>query len=595
MPRKPIKRCAIYTRKSSEDGLELEYNSLHAQRDAAEAFIKSQKHEGWRVIKQSYDDGGISGGHMERPALQQMLNDLKAGKIDIVVVYKVDRLSRSLADFAQMMKVFDDHEVSFVSVTQQFNTSSSMGRLTLNVLLSFAQFEREVTGERIRDKIALSKKKGRWTGGVPPLGYDAAGGKLVVNDNEVEVVKQCFELYLESSGLIETINKLNNKGLKTKHFVSAKGRVYEAKPWIAKQLHRLLTQPIYHGMVQHKGELFQGVHEAIIDDELWNRVQAKLRDHQPEFQQGADSKGSSLNANSRLQHPLKGFLHTDDGFALTPTYTSKKIKHPDNTTIRKRYRYYVSQQAIGQGYESSKIKTVNALILETSVQQIIAQALPTLADYISLENFSPEKIKQNLEEHALYLSSIEVHESDFVKIIHLLAPKITLGTDSITIRLELTNLKLLMSPEPKRDIVHLKPPSEQFDLKVDVKNEVVVLKANVNLRCSRGKTELVSSETGKVITPIHRVPNTTLIQVIVQAEFWRQQMIDSPTKSLTEIMRPHKVKPNYVRRLINAAYLAPEIKRAIFQGTQPPELQAQDLIQKHSMDWQVQKKELGFV
>ena len=465
MPKKPTKRCAIYTRKSSEEGLELEYNSLHAQRDAGEAFIKSQKQEGWKVIKEAYDDGGISGGHMERPALQRMLSDLKAGKIDVIVVYKVDRLSRSLADFAQMMKVFDDHEVSFVSVTQQFNTSSSMGRLTLNVLLSFAQFEREVTGERIRDKMALSKKKGRWTGGVPPLGYDSGEGKLKVNTEEAEVVQQCFKLYLESSGLIETSKQLNNLGLRTKHYVSSRGRVYESKPWVAKQLHRVLTHPIYYGMVQFKGELYEGQHEAIVEDKLWEKVQRKLREHQPQ-------KDVEQLSAGHIQHPLKGYVHTDDGFALTPTFTSKKLPQ---TTARKRYRYYVSQRAISQGYESSKIKTVNAIILETAVQSMISQALPQMGSEIHLEEFSREEVERRLRDSAQYFTSLGVHESGFIRLIHLLAPKIILGTDKIEICLEIENLKQLLIEGTKAENSKVKSLENFPNIQMKFKNKVIRL------------------------------------------------------------------------------------------------------------------------
>lgn len=317
------KRCAIYTRKSSEEGLEQEYNSLNAQRDAAEAFIRSQKHEGWRPITEGYDDGGISGGHMERPSLQRLIRDITAGKIDVVVVYKVDRLSRSLADFAQLMQLFDKHGVSFVSVTQQFNTSSSMGRLTLNVLLSFAQFEREVTGDRIRDKIALSKKKGMWMGGIPPLGYDVVEGKLKINPAEAEVVLTCFRTYLRCSGLIETVLELNRHGLKTKSFTSSKGRIQEGRSWIAKQLHRVLTQPIYRGMVRHKEELFDGEHEAIVDEALWNEVQHKLREHKPDFRKIGGHLNATAVRQTQLVHPLKGFIHSVDGHALTPTYTNK--------------------------------------------------------------------------------------------------------------------------------------------------------------------------------------------------------------------------------------------------------------------------------
>jgi len=594
MQKKKISRCAIYTRKSSEDGLEQEYNSLHAQRDAAEAFIKSQKHEGWKIIKQHYDDGGISGGHMERPALQELFNDLRAGKIDVVVVYKVDRLSRSLADFAQMMKVFDDHQVSFVSVTQQFNTSSSMGRLTLNVLLSFAQFEREVTGERIRDKIALSKKKGRWTGGVPPLGYNAKEGVLTINVDEAAVVEQCFQLYLKASGLIETVNKLNKKGLRTKHFVSAKGRVYASKPWIAKQLHRVLTQPIYYGMVHHKGELFEGQHEPIIDAEIWKKTQQKLREQQPDFQKKIAS--NNIDGIEFVQHALKGYVFTDDGYALTPTFTSKTTKASDGTSTKKRYRYYVSQKAIGEGYASSEVKTINAVLLEKTVQQMIAQTLPALSDNLHSDETTKKQIQINLEKYAHYLLSLDAHEERFQQAITTLQPKIQVGKNSISVRISLTSVNSILASPHNNKGVNNGPSSSSLIPKVEkyfFSNEVEIV-AKVNLKFARGKTELIDSNTGKVVSPSQTCPNSNLIQTIVQAEFWRQQILENPSKSLTEIMKPYSVSTNYVRRLLNAAYLAPDIKRAIFQGTQPQGLQVQDLTRKHPMEWQAQKKELGF-
>ena len=595
MAKKPIKRCAIYTRKSSEEGLELEYNSLHAQRDSAEAFIKSQKHEGWQVVKEGYDDGGISGGHMDRQALQRMLCDLKAGKIDVVVVYKVDRLSRSLADFAQMMKIFDAHEVSFVSVTQQFNTSSSMGRLTLNVLLSFAQFEREVTGERIRDKIALSKKKGRWTGGMPPLGYDAQGGKIILNIEEAEVVKQCFKIYLESSGLIEATNTLNQRGMRTKHYISLKGRVYASKPWIAKLLHRVLTQPIYYGMVQHKGELFEGEHEAIIDIVTWEETKRKLKRQQPDFQKAFSS--TNRRGVEYTQHALKGYVFTDDGYALTPTFTSKTKKAADGTPQKKRYRYYVSQKAIGEGYASSKIKTVNALLLEKTVQQMITQSLPSLSGLIDLEGESKKSDQDRLTRYAEYLMSLEVHEEEFKQIVVNLNPKITVGVNQISIHIQLKKLKKLFAAEPKTKPVTAEQSISSFIPNVDteIAASKLVIEAPLNLKFSRGKTELLDSNTGKVISPSQVMPNANLVQAIVQAEFWRHQLIENPTKSLSELMQPYSVSHHYIRRLINAAYLAPEIKKAIFQGTQPQSLKVQDLTRKHPMDWSKQKKELGFV
>src|SRR5215813_5127332 len=274
MPRADIsrKRCAIYTRKSSEEGLEQEFNSLAAQREACEAYIRSQQHEGWVLAKTHYDDGGFSGGNLERPALQRLLADLRAGRIDIVVVYKVDRLTRSLADFAQLVELFDAQSVSFVSVTQQFNTTSSMGRLTLNVLLSFAQFERDVTGERIRDKIAASKKKGMWMGGNVPLGYDASERTLVINPAEAETVRRIFSLYRELGCVRRVKDEADRLGLHTKRRATANGAERGGAAFSRGHLYRVLSNPIYPGQIAHKGQLYPGQHPALIDHETWTAV-----------------------------------------------------------------------------------------------------------------------------------------------------------------------------------------------------------------------------------------------------------------------------------------------------------------------------------
>ena len=278
--RPPIRRCAIYTRKSSEEGLEQDFNSLHAQREACEAFIKSQAGEGWRLVKTAYDDGGLSGGTMERPALQRLLADINQGLIDVVVVYKVDRLTRSLTDFAKMVEVFDARGVSFVAVTQQFNTTTSMGRLTLNVLLSFAQFEREVTGERIRDKIAASKQKGMWMGGLVPLGYDVIDRRLVRSTkSEAETVREIFRRYLELGSVRLLMEDLNRRGIRSKVRVAKNGRRSGGNPFFRGALYVLLSNPIYIGEIRHKGVRHPGLHEPIVDRELWEETQLLLRSH----------------------------------------------------------------------------------------------------------------------------------------------------------------------------------------------------------------------------------------------------------------------------------------------------------------------------
>ena len=317
-------RCAIYTRKSTEDGLDQAFNSLDAQREACEAYIQSQKHEGWKLLKTRYDDGGVSGGTLERPALKQLLIDIESNRVDMIVVYKIDRLTRSLADFAKLVERFDEAGASFVSVTQQFNTSTSMGRLTLNVLLSFAQFEREVTGERIRDKIAATKKKGMWIGGFPPYGYTKEEDGLKINPKEAEILRDLFEAYARLGCVRKTVTYAAEKKYRTRVQVWRSGRTRGGGPFNRGGLYHLISNPLYIGKIKHHDEVFDGKHDAIIEDELWQRVQARLESNRI-------SRKRRSNAKSRS--PLAGKLITEDGIRLTPSHTSKG---------NKRYRYYIS-------------------------------------------------------------------------------------------------------------------------------------------------------------------------------------------------------------------------------------------------------------
>ena len=281
--RMPKMRCAIYTRKSSDEGLQQDFNSLDAQREAAEAYIASQKAEGWICLPDRYDDGGFTGGNMERPGIQRLLDDIDAGKIDRVLVYKVDRITRSLLDFARMMETFDRHQVAFVSVTQSFDTSTSMGRLILNVLLSFAQFEREIIGERIRDKIAASRQRGKWTGGTPILGYDVdrtnGGPRLVINPEEASQVCQIFELYLEKGSLLSVVAELERRDWRNKVWTTRDGRKRGGLLFDKCRLHKVLTNVLYIGKVRHKDQMYAGEHESIITEDLFARVQRQLRDN----------------------------------------------------------------------------------------------------------------------------------------------------------------------------------------------------------------------------------------------------------------------------------------------------------------------------
>lgn len=321
-----IRRCAVYTRKSTEEGLEQAFNSLHAQREACEAYIKSQAHEGWKLVKTAYDDGGLSGGSMERPALQRLLVDVAAGRIQVIVVYKVDRLKRSLADFARIVETLDGQGASFVSITQQFNTTTSMGRLTLNVLLSFAQFEREVTGERIRDKIAASRRKGMWMGGSIPLGYDVSNRELVVNEAEATTVREIFEAYVRAGTLSGVQHDLRQRRILSKRWTSSTGRTWGGVNFSRGALYWLLRNPVYVGQVAHKGQIYEGRQQAIVDREVWDKAQEILAAKRTARERGPVTPGG---------RPLAGRLFDDRGNAMSPTYSVGKRGQ--------RYPYYVSQ------------------------------------------------------------------------------------------------------------------------------------------------------------------------------------------------------------------------------------------------------------
>jgi site-specific DNA recombinase len=348
-------RGAIYTRVSTEQGLEQDFNSLDAQREACEAYIKSQAHEGWRLVRDRYDDGGFSGGSMERPALQKLLIDVQARRIDVIVVYKVDRLTRSLADFAKLVETFDAHGVSFVSVTQSFNTTTSMGRLTLNVLLSFAQFEREVTGERIRDKIAASKKKGMWMGGVVPLGYRVEARALHIVEDHAEIVRSLFRRYLGAGSVVRITQQLDADGVRLPVRIDGGGRSTGGGLFSRGHIYKILSNPIYVGRIAHKGQIYEGQHPSVVTLDLWDEVQQSLSDH----------LGTARTKRTRQSSDalLTGKLYDDGGNRMSPTWARKGSK---------RWLYYVSQSAL-QG-DKSKVGSI-LRVPAADVETLVAQAL----------------------------------------------------------------------------------------------------------------------------------------------------------------------------------------------------------------------------
>ena len=419
-PQKVI-RCAVYTRKSTEEGLEQEFNSLDAQRESAEAFIAAQRHEGWTCLPDRYDDGGFSGGTLERPAMQRLLADVAAGKVDCVVVYKVDRLSRSLLDFARVMQTFDRYGVSFVSVTQQFNTTHSMGRLTLNILLSFAQFEREIISERTRDKIAAARRKGKFSGGKPLLGYDIvsspAGAKLVVNEDEAAIVRGIFDLYLEHEALIPVVRELAQRGWCNKRWTTRRGEVRGGRAFDKTTLYKLLTNRTYTGVVNYGGEVYPGEHRAIVPLELFERVRAVL---------GRNGKTAGAAVRNRYGALLKGLLHCSCcRCSMVHTYSVK--------AGGKRYRYYVCLAAQKKGWDTCPGKSVPAgeierfvveqikavgrdpAVLEGTLRQLRQQHAKAIADLKTEQKVA----ERELARHHAALKKLAAHpEADALAALH---------------------------------------------------------------------------------------------------------------------------------------------------------------------------------
>ena len=448
----PRIRCAIYTRKSTEEGLEQEFNSLDAQREAAEAFIASQRHEGWTVVPQRYDDGGFSGGTMDRPALERLLQDVENHRVDCVVVYKVDRLSRSLLDFAKIIEVFDRNGVSFVSVTQQFNTSTSMGRLILNVLLSFAQFEREIIGERIRDKVAAAKRKGKFTGGTPPLGYDVDPEKtrLVVNPDEARLVRHIFKRFAEIGSPLTVADELNKKGMTTKAWMTKNGTFREGKPWNKMHIYRVLYNRTYLGEVIHKDKTYPGEHEAIVTRELWERAHSVIENNKRHRSQYVRARAPAL---------LKGIIRCGAcDRAMSPVSTG---------TAHKNYRYYTCGRASKTGHSNCPVRSVPAGDIEAAVIQQLRSIFKSpemiAQTYQATRELKAEELEGlgagKLEMEAQLVSERDVAESlrrldpiwdelfplEQSRIVQLLVERVTVNTDGMNIRIRGNGLHLLVA------------------------------------------------------------------------------------------------------------------------------------------------------
>lgn len=599
-------RCAIYTRKSSEEGLEQDFNSLDAQREACEAYILSQRHEGWIALPQMYDDGGISGGTMERPALKRLLIDMAAGKIDVVVVYKVDRLTRSLADFAKIVEIFDQRSVSFVSVTQAFNTTSSMGRLTLNVLLSFAQFEREVTGERIRDKIAASKKKGMWMGGLPPLGYDVQDRKLVVNPAEARTVQLIFERYtaLKSVRLLQA--ELDRTGVVSKVRQRDNGAAYGGQPLGRGALYAMLANRLYRGEIAHKGVSHPGQHDPIIDEALFDDVQRILAINRVDRERGTNADAPSL---------LAGLIFDADGNRMTPTHASKNGV---------RYRYYVSQTLIaarpGKSDVGDEPRPVNAALtgqrlpsagIERLVLDRLRTFLTTPAEIVAAADAEEEPANRQLRaldavsqrvlldaagrQASVLASGGEVAQRDFLLAI---LQRIAVNGDRVDVSIDRSALVQILN------VRDAGLPADRVE--TNSKQVAAAPLGSDGEQIRRGDIKLTvpvafrrAGHELRLIVPGRTAaaePDRSLARILARASRLFDRLNSDPELTAAELARNEGLNKSYVSRLVRLAFLAPDIVTAILEGRQPVTLTANKLMAdtRLPIDWAEQRRVLGF-
>ena len=549
--------CAIYTRKSSEEGLEQAFNSLDAQREACEAYITSQKHAGWVLVRDLYDDGGLSGGTLERPALKRLLADIEAGKVRIVVVYKVDRLTRSLADFAKIVEVFDAHGASFVSVTQQFNTTTSMGRLTLNMLLSFAQFEREVTGERIRDKIAASKAKGMWMGGVVPLGYDVRDRKLVVNEVEAETVRMIFRRYAELGSVRLLASELDRLGVVGKHRASSSGA-----PISRGALYQLLHNRLYSGEIAFKGKIYPGQHEAIIDAGLWGIVQEKL---------AANRQVRSLSVGAEAPSLLCGLVFDGDGIRMTPTHANK---------AGRRYRYYVSASLLDLGESGPNAMRVPASDVESIVVDRLRSFLAepkAIADGLRPLEPGATKLDRALQRAAALGERWRSIAPDEVRALaHKIVTRVVLQPNRIAVEIGRVGLGDALGISSETQGTSQQP---------------IVLSVPAALRrAGKGKRLIIGNGNRVEINP-------DLVKLLQEAFAMKDLLLADTDESMNAITARFGKSKGHMTLLLRLSYLAPSIVDDVLAGRAPTYLgphRLRQLSKDLPLDWDGQRRFLGF-
>jgi site-specific DNA recombinase len=549
MSERKLFRCAVYTRKSSEEGLEQDFNSLEAQREACEAYVRSQAHEGWTLLPERFDDGGFSGGNMQRPAVRQLMERIEAGAVDIIVVYKIDRLTRSLTDFARLAEVLERKGVSFVSVTQQFNTTTSMGRLMLNVLLSFAQFEREITGERIRDKIAASKKKGMWMGGNPPMGYDIRDRQLVVNDQDATTIRRIFELYLEEGTVPALLERLDREEIRTASRFSAKGNHSGNRPFTRGHLYKLLSNPIYIGRVPHKALSHRGQHPAIIDRPLWDAVQAQLALNT----QGPRTRRRRASPETHL---LDGLLHAETGARFTPSSARKGTR---------RYRYYVEQKEPPSEAASLPPTRLPAAEIEaavvTGIQSVLSEHRGLLHQLDAGGATEAPVVIQAAGDLLRQLTGRL--DTQLRGRLRQMLSKVIVGHNRLQLLFSTGGVRAALGlPNPTRIWPANQPEDSTFAITVPLAS------------ARRGRqTRLVLPGAA---APSH--PDPSLITAIVRAWDWAERLKTGSVQSITEICATEGFTDTYVGQVLPLAFLSPQLVEAILAGQQPAGLTANRLI-----------------
>ena len=570
--KKPQKiRCAIYTRKSSEEGLDQDFNSLDAQREASEAYISSQKHEGWELVPTAYDDGGFSGGTMERPALKRLLADIEAGLVDIIVVYKVDRLSRALGDFAKMVDIFDKHKVSFVSVTQSFNTTTSMGRLTLNVLLSFAQFEREVTGERIRDKIAASKKKGLWMGGPLPLGYDVVNRELIINEDEAKIIRTIYQSYVDlpkHTPLHQLLDALTAKGYKNKSYTSRRGNKTIGKDFTLTQLYRILSNSLYNGKIKHKEKVYEGMHKAIIADDLWQQVQQQI-----------DRKQFVRHPSKTAEQPkLIGKIFDYHGNRLGPTYSYKY-----SASGRYKMRYYINNEIKKTGKTVSEFKRIRAEMIDEVVKVETATLIEQLIEGIANS------------ENAVLASALLASLKHLQKEPATFLDKITLYPKHMDMALAVDIDSASLSSESLDEITHI---LRAYDAKISLSREgKLMISLSIRAQYKRTGNQLhIITEQGKLakanISARHRYAEDKSFVFIAKAFHWSKQMQAGIYRSIPDIINRTHHNREYVKKSLNQRFLSPKVIAAITSNNTSAQIPVEQMIQCRHWRWDQQEQQL---